>query len=397
MNKRLKEISYVLLGLIHKVKSPETAGTDMLVIAPGVGDAFLWADAIRKITASYEESGRKIIIVCGSAAKYFYTEILGIKESFFSEECISMNHEENFNVVEKYRDKVFNTIIITCMRDVIAAGLNAKRKVYVNSRLEYNSRNAFYRTLLNHAYDHKELLPMDCWMGNRINMALKQLGIEPEPSGVSQLNYITEKIIDKNIIPETDYVIITCETTNIHRRWPKDRFIALARDLREKYGYDVYFTGVEKDEALEMLAAENSGIKCLCGKSDFKTYLSIIGNSKFVVGVDSAIIHIAAALGVQAFAITGCMEVGKYFPYTPEEVSPDNPLPLCISDGIDRSCKNCLQNKKLIKKRNINCYRQIYETPGGVMECLENVEKEAVLEAIDGWRSPLRTGGSAAP
>jgi heptosyltransferase-2 len=95
------------------------------------------------------------------------------------------------------------------------------------------------------------------------------------------------------------------------KRWPAEHFAALARAIFQKTDQSVVLLGSSKDsavcETIRRLANADSPAVCrdLSGKTRLDQAFSVIGHARAMVGNDSGLMHIAAALGVPQVALFG--------------------------------------------------------------------------------------------
>ncbi len=85
------------------------------------------------------------------------------------------------------------------------------------------------------------------------------------------------------------------------KRWPRDRFAALASRLRAALGAECVVLGRSEDRDA---AAGIEGLD-LVGRTDLLMLMGVLGHCRAVVANDSGTLHLAAALGVPVTAIYG--------------------------------------------------------------------------------------------
>lgn len=92
-----------------------------------------------------------------------------------------------------------------------------------------------------------------------------------------------------------------------YKEWGKEKYIALIQWLVAEYGVVVIVTGsvVEKDRAEEIVRGCGAGCYNFAGKTSIAMYAALLKNCQFFIGVDSAGLHIAAAVGTPTIGIFG--------------------------------------------------------------------------------------------
>jgi heptosyltransferase-2 len=91
------------------------------------------------------------------------------------------------------------------------------------------------------------------------------------------------------------------------KRWPADRFAALARSWQRTRGLRVVLVGVAEDRpaAQAVAASAESGILDLTGLTDLPQLVGVLDGAAAVASNDSGVMHLAAALGRPTVAVFG--------------------------------------------------------------------------------------------
>lgn len=100
------------------------------------------------------------------------------------------------------------------------------------------------------------------------------------------------------------------------RRWSPERFGALARLIRERFGMPSVVTGSEGDSGLAEAVVEHSGGSAvsLAGRCDIRGLAGVASEAAVFVANDSGPLHVAASQGTPV--------VGLFGPNTPEVYAP---------------------------------------------------------------------------
>ena len=141
------------------------------------------------------------------------------------------------------------------------------------------------------------------------------------------------------------------------KQWPAHYYGELARQLTAA-GYGVWVFGSHKEVALgdEIAALGGEGVANLCGRTSLTDAVDLIAACKGVVSNDSGLMHVAAATGVEVFAIYGSSSPG----YTP----PLTERAEIVSLGLE--CSPCFKR---------TC-------PLGHTDCLNNITPAHLFELI---------------
>jgi len=142
------------------------------------------------------------------------------------------------------------------------------------------------------------------------------------------------------------------------KRWPPRHFAALARTLAAR-GWQVWLLGSAKDAEATRAVAALAGQSCidLAGRTSLDEAIDLLASAARVVTNDSGLMHVAAALDRPTAAIFGSS--------SPEFTPPLSARARVVSLHLDCS----------------PCFKRV--CPLGHTNCLEKLEPDTVLEALD--------------
>ncbi len=144
----------------------------------------------------------------------------------------------------------------------------------------------------------------------------------------------------------------------LSKRWPAERFGALARLLAERGHAPLVLVGPgEDDVARAVIAAAGRDLPVLGESLDVAALLGVIAGLGAVVGNDSGPMHLAAMAGVPVVALFGPTDPGRTGPLWGEHV--------IIRLGLE--CSPCFEP----------------ECPLGHHACLDDIEPDAVVAAVE--------------
>ncbi|TAL18416.1 glycosyltransferase family 9 protein [bacterium] len=148
------------------------------------------------------------------------------------------------------------------------------------------------------------------------------------------------------------------------RRWPGENFVALAKNLLERYPeIKIAFTGTGGEAGLvEALAAKTGSSRCfsLAGRTSISRLLALMENSEALVTSDSGPSHFASLTGIGTVTLFG--------PETPLLFAARTARNRVITSGL--ACSPCMN---AFNGRSSNCKRNI---------CMERITVEEVFEAV---------------
>ena len=96
------------------------------------------------------------------------------------------------------------------------------------------------------------------------------------------------------------------------RRWPTERFAAVAQGLRESHSAEIVLVGTSEDapRIADPLAQDQLGRTTLPQLAD------VIANADLFIGADSGVMHIAAATGTPVISVFGPSNADAWRPWT---------------------------------------------------------------------------------
>ena len=147
------------------------------------------------------------------------------------------------------------------------------------------------------------------------------------------------------------------------KQWPADYFAAVAEE-KIRQGWDVWLFGSEKDRSIgEMVIGELEGagsqVENLAGRTTLEQAVDLMSLATVVVGNDSGLMHVAAALDRDLVAIYGSSDPG----FTP----PLNQRAQILDLNLE--CSPCFKR----------------ECPLGHYDCLKKLEPDQVLKAVEAF------------
>ena len=184
------------------------------------------------------------------------------------------------------------------------------------------------------------------------------------------------------------------------RRWSPRRFAQVAANLREEFSAEIVFVGTAADILHppiheETISENDFGDRAaddqntlrkalspidhdLIGRTDLRQLAAVLKDASLVIGADSGVMHIAAAVGAPQLAIFGPSNHAAWAPWAPGA----RVRPLILRSGV--ACSPCSYVGQSVGQRD-GC---------AARTCMRLVTTEQVLAAA---RSMLRGESAAAP
>jgi heptosyltransferase-3 len=143
-----------------------------------------------------------------------------------------------------------------------------------------------------------------------------------------------------------------------YKEWGKEKYVALIRWLVAEYGVAVIVTGsvAERERAEEIVRNCGAGCYNFAGKTSIASYAALLQKCRFFLGVDSAGLHIAAAVGTPTIGIFGPSSPVSWAPIGGQHLVVQKKMPCapCREKGCNNSEKSrCLDELALeeVKER----------------------------------------------
>jgi ADP-heptose:LPS heptosyltransferase len=156
---------------------------------------------------------------------------------------------------------------------------------------------------------------------------------------------VRDNLAEKGINPGEPYAVLRPGASQANKRWPVERFAAIARWLREAHGIATVVNLGPGDEQIEadikrhFAAIGNSGVNSAAGvimdSLDLRGLVALLAGSCLFLGNDTGPTHVAAALGKKCVVIFGASDSKVWSPWKTEFRLVENPFP----------CKQCPSGK----------------------------------------------------
>ncbi len=152
------------------------------------------------------------------------------------------------------------------------------------------------------------------------------------------------------------------------KRWPKERYSALADKLSEIYGAKIVLTGDESDIPVNKFISKNCGdsVADLTGRTSLVQTFALIKAAALVVTNDSANLHLAGYADTPAVAVFGPTDEKKYGPWSSRSAVAKK----------DISCRPCMKAQCVF----------------GSLACMDLVSVEDVLDLCAGVLGGIESG-----
>lgn len=385
----------VLFLFLFQRRHKDRTGEVLLIFSGGFGDGIIDLQAIREIVADLNAKGKKVSILavqpnCEIFSMFFPTqEAMLLPCSYLiGKNSTPQKRKEYREMVKNLRNIRWEQIIIRFNRAdlkvlFIELALPALHKTAVLycDKPSSTKKKVVYK-LIKQSVDQIIDVSEEQTQMQMSRRFAESMGVKPYRI---RLTHLPEQRAAQAM--DTPYITVTVDSNIPQKRWPYENFISLIQRLLSEYPYDVVLTGVNvpaaEQEGYIHTFGLNNRVKNKIGRTALKEWIELIRGAQFHIGVDSSSIHVAAAVGTQAFCLAGVWDKNRFFPYQIEEQTAGTAEPICIyRKDVDIStlfCANCNRRGRM-GHGNPECQAQCQK--GKPCLCLENISVNDVWAAL---------------
>jgi ADP-heptose:LPS heptosyltransferase len=140
-------------------------------------------------------------------------------------------------------------------------------------------------------------------------------------------------------LPASPYFVLAPAARYAIKRWPPERFAAVAARLQAETGWQPIICGAQGEEgvAAEVTSRLQGRALNLCGRTTLPQVQALLRGARLVIANDTMAVHMAAAVGTPVVCVAGGGHWGRFIPY-PGELGAASPV-LTANHRMD--CFNC--------------------------------------------------------
>lgn len=279
----------------------------LYITLSNLGDAMMALPAFDFLRREYPES--RITVVAGPRTR-----------------CVFENHPDvgELIVFDKHAP----------LRDKIALFRRLKRTGF---DCIIDLKNTFYRWALKAVYKNPAFIRYPAWCSHssqkhlyKAVVALHGTGIDEEhfeelnsrrnPSFILGRDFDAARdlLAGEGISPVKGFVLMVPGALSSLKRWTKEGFIDVGRQIIEQYGLKIVVAGIPSEQCLidSIVAGIGKGSAGLCGKMTFGQLAAMVELSKLVICNDSGVLHLASYLDKLVVGIYGPSDYKEYGPWS---------------------------------------------------------------------------------
>ncbi len=333
----------------EKAQKSERKRSLLIYRTARIGDFVLFLPAVSELLASYGDWNK--ILICHPCCK----ELAGAVGLWNEIICFDYVKYKSSVGYQRQMEQIMSSISVdklfnmeysrTTYTEIMIRLIYAKEK--------YSFDGPCFTTKYIHEKSngqYKELLPLDVGMmelekNTKYAAWITKRKINPRIGYISTMTDFS--------LNEQYYYIIAPGASYQEKTWPEVRFAQLIDRLWERYHMPCYLSGSQNEMQLaeNILQSVKKGIVInYIGKTSLMENFDFIRGAQFLIGNDSASVHIAAAVRTISFSITGGWDAERFLPYTVEKDQIYAPTPI----RVKMQCYGCAVNGGINKKRFCN-------------------------------------------
>ncbi len=330
-------------------------GTIAIVKIDNIGDFLIWKDAFSSLILNYQNA----VLVCNERV----VDLLPYGINFIPVNVNKLNNNFLYRIkfLSYIRKQGFCEIIQPTFFRGVVAGDSIVRTSGAAKKVGVALKKSFIASMVD-LLTYSNLIKIDSLIKNQQQFNIefnKKLGIEDQ--GILNLN---SSFFDLGF--KGDYVVFMIGATSTYRRWGIDKYIALAEAILKKNpDLKIVVCGDEMDKIYcdQIKLSLGKAVVDLCGKTSLPQLLHIVKLSKFLIGNESAGVHMAAMIQKKSICILGGGHFGYFLPYKGNSKN----KPICVINKIE--CFNC----------NWSCDKSV----NGTVPCVSEISVDSVLTAVE--------------
>lgn len=377
--KRLLTNIYVFIYTIFLkfTYKPKKSDKVLIVVDGLIGDTILIQDFLKECDNYFQKQKRLSVDIFFSKpfVKKFYLEccdtygfiVLEIDFAKKNAELMDM-----LNVLRYFKNKEYEYILNPLPKhkgDKLVGCIKGKYKYSVRDDLNIKGRglsNLFRRI----AYSETKTVPKTEMEFCRYKLLLNMAGDVGYRTALPQLKKNSPVVLGRE-----KYCVFAVGASEIGKKWPLDRFVRVAKFVCNNYGIKIVFVGgVAESRDIQYITNQiDEGCYIdFSGKTSYSEWVEIIREAVFVLGNDSASIHIAAATETPSVCVVGKWQYKRFYPYNTDINNKILPIPVFCRQTLE--CENC--GKVLDLMPNKECKATVKTQRS--YKCLEAVEASRV-------------------
>jgi ADP-heptose:LPS heptosyltransferase len=372
LNSLSSSIYYNLVKIVFAKNKRRKIGASacnrvVIVKFDGLGDFVLFLSAAKEIKKIY--SGKQVVLFCSEMAAEVarLTGIFDYIEVFHKRDLRVSNLKKTALRFDAFDCEIMLNVAVSrsVQSEMVAALVHAKKKISVDFEMSLNGRKI---NGLRKYYD--EIIPID-----KKAMSLEQNASIVRFLGKSDfmpaVYYMNLANADTLPLPN-DYFVLLLGASAPWKQYPVERFKMVAKKICEDTGFACALAGDDRDCIDVGNFFKDFGFTgySYVGKTNVGQLIELISRAKFVIGNDTAAIHIASMCKVKSLCVAASTSADRFYPYIVGDVKPIavRHFPLCRGCSFDI-------------KTNLKCIGGAQNSVG-LPTCFSQITTEEILQNL---------------
>ncbi len=330
----------LLFGLfLHWIPSKRSRLYNMVIVrVDAIGDYVLFMNALLAYKKKFE--GKKVLLICADMVKplaegeSLYTDIMAFNRNRFA-----FSFLYNLKFLRKVRLIKADEVVYPLRErhstgDIIVANIKSAQKYAIR-----NDEKSGIGGMLNSLYTRLVEIPAYSSEIDSVELFTKEILSSSYHYKLNKITLSYDKIFSF-VLPSNFAVIAVSSSANV-KTWPAERFAELIDMIPSDY--DIILSGsgeadVIRARAILDIVKDKTRLCNMVNKTSVNDMFVLISHARFVIGNDSAAVHIAAASHVPSICLFHGAHFGRFLPY-PKSIGNIKYHPRIVYYKMD--CYNC--------------------------------------------------------
>ena len=389
IRKKLNQIKIIVYVMLVSIKSKlnrsnGTSSRKIAIIFQQIfGDALLFSSVLEAYAELYPQNkGYELTIICRPSVKKFMEEVVSIPAEIAIQTLDFLKLVNDFAYYQESIDVIrnkYDTIIVpgsTVSAELLSAGSLIPTRIGL---VQHKKRIWPPILSLLQKVAYTEIARPSCEM-----MALQRHKFFVQYLGLCGYSSHLPRLLKKDLpYKMSKYCVVAPGASKKEKCWPLSRYTEIVDYIIKEYGLNICICGGADEKEYSDYIMQNSNYKDsivdYTGKTGFSEWSAIVQNADFVIGNDSATLHMAAASGRKAVCIAGVYDRGHFFPYDVDEIGKDERIPETVM--VTMPCEFCRTKGYYSGFGNKECKRAIGR--GECTICISKITIDVVKNTID--------------
>jgi ADP-heptose:LPS heptosyltransferase len=366
----------------QKTSNPNVSNKKLVLVIrlDAIGDFIIWTDAARALPTLFPKETHHLILVGNPAWKDLAKDLQVFEEIIPVDRMkLMLNWKYRYQVFSALSLRIFDVVLYPSYDQEFGSGcllvrlLNARQKVGIKSGTAIDisfwikKAEQWFSVL----HQPKVSNPHELIKNAAFIKELGNIAFEAALPTISMNEKI--ELLDfkqDNKWNEAYYVVFPGSRIGL-RQWSTEKFASVCDEIYIQKGLTGIIVGTKKEELLaeNLISQSKAQLISLTGKTNIKQLVQLIAGARFLIGNESAGVHIAVAVQTPSYCILGGGHFGRFMPY-PTFLNTDKTfLPTPIYNIMP--CFHCDWNCKYAVQRNKS------------VKCINDIPVEQVLKALN--------------